>query len=362
MTKSPKMKKEHARKILAPYRDPDKQLGSAWDSKIHEPSGLSYQELRYRVGQAVVVFGNTYEMVMEMFGVSKGFISKWANVFRASEFLKSIDRSMKKSDLFRSLSNRPDRIHLQIPEDIRKAIVRYRNDTKAGSRKIRVWLMEDHGAYVSCTGIDNVMRSAGQIKPGKHRNRGYHGRFEREHSLSMVQIDYKTWPSGVKTIWVLDDASRAILGYAVSDSQSTDEVLKLLEDTFSFWGCYPEQILSDHGAEFYSVAGGAGASRLDKWCEENGIEHIMGRVRHPQTQGKIERSHGTATAEIGRFGSMDSVEEARETVAGWVDYYNNRRPHMALDDGYPMNAFFEKLPYDRFERFLEGREPIVIPS
>ena len=48
----------------------------------------------------------------------------------------------------------------------------------------------------------------------------------------------------------------------------------------------------------------------------------MGRVRHPQTQGKIERSHGTAVKELGNFGSMETVEEARGTVARWVKFYN----------------------------------------
>lgn len=179
--------------------------------------------------------------------------------------------------------------------------------------------------------------------------------------MTMVQIDYKTWPSGVKTLWILDDSSRAILGYLVSSVQSAEEVLALLESTFEFWGCYPEQILSDHGTEFYSVSQGKGASLLDKWCESKGISHIMGRVMHPQTQGKIERSHGTATHEIEYFGSMDTVEAARETVAAWVDYYNNRRPHQAFDDSYPMNEFIARMPAERFERYLEGLEPQVIP-
>ena len=198
--------------------------------------------------------------------------------------------------------------------------------------------------------------------PPRKRNDGYHGRFEREHSLTMVQIDYKSWPSGVKTIWVLDDSSRAILGYHVSDVQSADDVIALLESVFSFWRCYPEQVLSDHGSEFYSVSGGKGSSKLDVWCAERGISHIMGRVRHPQTQGKIERSHGTATTEIEYFGSMETVEEARETVARWVDFYNNRRPHMAIDMEYPMNVLLARLPEQRLESFLEGRPPAAMAS
>lgn len=215
---------------------------------------------------------------------------------------------------------------------------------------------------MSCTGIDDILRAEGLIRPGRMRNNGYHGSIERSCSMTMVQIDYKTWPSGVRTLWIPDDSSRAILGYLVSSVQSAEEVLDLLESVFGFWGCYPEQILSDHGSEFYSVSGGKGASQLDRWCEKRGIRHIMGRVRHPRTQGKIERSHGTATHEILHFGGMGTVEEARETVAAWVDYYNNRRPHQALDDAYPMDEFIARLPEDRFERFLNGSGPLVVPA
>lgn len=366
MTKSPVFSDSERRQILNPRINSDRDHTSKWDVKIHEPTGMLYPELRYAVGQAVYynISNRTILEIAGQYHVSSGFVEKYAKVFKAYKEANKKKKGSVSMVVFNSISNRPPKNKIKpiIPWDVRKYIIETRIARPyAGSKKIRVWVYEMFGIKVSCTGIDNILRSEGLIKRGRTRNNGYHGTFEREHSMTMVQIDYKSWPSGVKTLWVLDDSSRAILGYMVSSVQSTDEVIELLESVFDFWGCYPEQILSDHGSEFYSVSGGKGASKLDKWCVEHGISHIMGRVRHPQTQGKIERSHGTATLEIEYFGSMDTVKDAIETLAAWVDYYNNRRPHQAIDDSYPMNEFIARLPEERFERFLEGLEPAVIP-
>lgn len=48
----------------------------------------------------------------------------------------------------------------------------------------------------------------------------------------------------------------------------------------------------------------------------------MGRVYHPQTQEKIEMSHGAVIKELGNFSPMETVEEVRETVVRWMEFYN----------------------------------------
>lgn len=363
MTQSPKFDYNTRRKILDPRADTDKEFQSKWNCKIHEPTGLTYPQLRFKVGEACyhLFDGRTQKDIALQYHVSEGFTSKWANYYKAYREANDEHQGSVSVETFKSMTNRPSKLRYAIPWDVRRFILETRMAYPfMGSRKIRVKVREELGKEVSCTGIDNILRAEGLIKPGRTRNNGYHGRFERGSSMTMVQIDYKSWPSGVKTLWILDDCSRCILGYIVSSAQSADDVIDLLESTFAFWGCYPQQILSDHGTEFYSMTGGPGASKLDKWCEERGIDHIMGRVRHPQTQGKIERSHATATREIERFGSMDDLEQAKETVSRWVDFYNNSRPHQALDDEYPMNAFIAKMPEVRFDRFLEGSDPLVV--
>ena len=225
--------------------DSDRDHTSKWDLKVHEPTGMRYPELRYAVGEAVYsnISNRTILEIASQYHVSSGFVVKYAKVFKAYKEANRKKKGSVSMIVFNSISNRPpkDKIKPVIPWDVRKYIIETRIARPyAGSKKLRVWVHEIFGIWVSCTGIDNILRSEGLIKRGRTRNNGYHGTFEREHSMTMVQIDYKTWPSGVKTLWILDDSSRAILGYLVSSVQSADEVIELLESVFGFWGCYPE--------------------------------------------------------------------------------------------------------------------------
>ena len=86
--------------------------------------------------------------------------------------------------------------------------------------------------------------------------------------------------------------------------------------------------------------------KLDVWCEENGIEHIYSRVRHPQTNGKMGRTHRSALEETPYFGSLDTLEDAVGTFGDWIEYYNTERPNQALGYDVPVNVFMAGLGLD----------------
>ncbi len=52
-----------------------------------------------------------------------------------------------------------------------------------------------------------------------------------------------------------------------------------------------------------------------------GIKHIMARVNHPQTNGKLQRFHGEIQRKQKWF---DTIDES-------VHWYNHIKPHMSLD-------------------------------
>lgn len=351
MTKSPRIPSWECDKILAGRKD--EHPGTRWDHKNCGVKGMSLLDLRYRAGEMVVVYGWTVRDAAALLGMSVGWVQKWKTIF-AARYWKNHGRSG--SDVtkvvFRSLSNRPHSCGCPVRDSIRSAV----GDLRArypflGSSKIREML----GLDVSTTTIDRTIRELGMMGDpnGRSRDKTF-GRFERPNSLDLVQIDYKKWADGVNSIWILDDCSRFILGHRVEATTSADDVIELLESTFTFWNLWPKQILSDHGTEFYSVSKGKGSSKLDVWCRSRGIEHVMGRVRHPQTQGKIERSHGSAKMEMGAFGPTDSLAEARESIARWIEFYNTERPHQALDYRTPLEHFMARLTDDSMEAFLEG--------
>ena len=53
-------------------------------------------------------------------------------------------------------------------------------------------------------------------------------------------------------------------------------------------------VLTDHGSEFYAnLRDGKGYAdhEYERFLKESGIKHILCRVYHPQTNGKLEKLH-----------------------------------------------------------------------
>jgi putative transposase len=64
------------------------------------------------------------------------------------------------------------------------------------------------------------------------------------------------------------------------------------------FGCLAsiEQVLTDRGTQFYANKrdkNGNADCRFEKFLEKNKIKHIKARVKHPQTNGKMEKWNDT---------------------------------------------------------------------
>lgn len=142
MTKSPKLSHNERRHILDARIDTGKDLESAWDTKIQEKTGLTYANLRYKVGQDR--YDHPYKTVKELaehYGVSVGFVDKWSKVYRAYREANDERPNSVKQDVFKSVTNRPpeNRIRRVVPWDVRKFIIETRIACPfLGSRKLRI--------------------------------------------------------------------------------------------------------------------------------------------------------------------------------------------------------------------------------
>ena len=66
-------------------------------------------------------------------------------------------------------------------------------------------------------------------------------------------------------------------------------------------------MLMDHGAPWWNTSNGWGLTRLSVDLIKQGIDLIYGRVRHPQTQGKVERFHRTLKDSVAHQGQPQPV-------------------------------------------------------
>lgn len=112
-------------------------------------------------------------------------------------------------------------------------------------------------------------------------------------------------------------------------------------------GLTVSSILTDNGREYC----GTEAHRYEIYLALNDIEHRRTKVRHPQTNGFVERFNRTVLDEFLRKAFREkyyeSVEALQADLDVWLAHYNNERPHR----GYRNMG---KRPIDTINLYLEG--------
>jgi transposase InsO family protein len=83
------------------------------------------------------------------------------------------------------------------------------------------------------------------------------------------------------------------------------------------------RIISDNGPQFI-------AQEFKEFIRISGMTHVRTSPYYPQSNGKLERWHGSLKRECIRPAAPQSADEARRRVAAYVEHYNKVRLHGAL--------------------------------
>ena len=138
---------------------------------------------------------------------------------------------------------------------------------------------------------------------------------------------------------ILDDHSRFAIKIAAKPN--TLGVTESFREAFYEYGL-PRAVLSDNGWTFRGCQGGY--TQFEKWLMNHDVLPIHGRIKHPQTQGKIERFHRSMKTELLNHKDFLNLEDANRALQEWRNKYNNIRPHEALGMKCPADIY---IPSDR---------------
>jgi hypothetical protein len=147
---------------------------------------------------------------------------------------------------------------------------------------------------------------------------------------------------------IVDDHSRYAVGLYALPELSGAKAYPCLVETFRSYGV-PQSMLMDRGTLWWSAWNGWGLTRLSVRLIEQGIRLLYGRVRHPQTQGKVERFHRTLGEALRHRGVPKQFSEWAAALKEFRSSYNERRPHEALGMKRPAER------YQRSQRSYEER-------
>jgi hypothetical protein len=137
---------------------------------------------------------------------------------------------------------------------------------------------------------------------------------------------------------LLDDHSRFALGVFALSGKQAQGVWSCLVRAFRRYGL-PQAMLVDHGTPWWSATQGHGLTRLSVGLIKQGIRLCVSGIRHPQTQGKIERFHRTLKRDILYHGRPRTIPEWKKAFASFIRDYNYHRPHEALGMEVPSSRY-----------------------
>lgn len=126
---------------------------------------------------------------------------------------------------------------------------------------------------------------------------------------------------------VLDGYSRYIVHHELVTTMQAWQVVDVMTVALETLGPDPvpkPRIVRDNGSQFVS-------KEWRDMISHFALAEMPTRVRHPQSNGRLERYHRSVREEGLADQDLRHLYHGRQVVADWVDFYNNVRLHSALN-------------------------------
>ena len=206
---------------------------------------------------------------------------------------------------------------------------------KVSADTLERFIEKDYGKHIGHNRIQRILLMLNYSKKKGTidvRNKKWI-RYERRHSLTAVHIDWHY--DAREQLWVfavLDDASRKLLALVECKHATTEQSIYGMKLAMKHGRI--KQCICDHGTQFIKREGME--SSFKDFLNDNRIKQILCRIKHPQSNGKVEKF----------FDLYNNKRHMFETVEGFVNWYNEIRPHRSLNFEIletPSQAFIRKM-------------------
>jgi len=294
---------------------------------------------RYVV-EAVVLEGRSRRDVARSAGISKGWVDKLVERYRAGGYAALQPRS-----------RRPQSCPHAVAPHIEAAIIGLRQELSGagydhGPHTIAHHLRQRVSVVPSVATVWRILKRHGLItaQPQK-RPKSSFIRFAATLPNELWQADTTHWQladgSHVEILNCLDDHSRLLV---VSDAFRTVKAADVVHSFAAAWlvNGFPAALLTDNGAVF-SGKSRQGKVLLETELERLGITGKHSTPYHPQTCGKVERLHQTLKKYLCKQAPARSLAVLQLQLDTFRAYYNQQRPHRALHGETPLHAYHARL-------------------
>lgn len=290
--------------------------------------------------ETILATGMSHKDAAALFNVSTRWIRELLHRYREGGYQALQPRS-----------RRPHSNPRQVPESTVKTILEIRQQLENtgqdnGAHTIRWHLQQQKITPVpAASTIHRILKRHGYVIEQPHkRPRSSWKRFEADQPNETWQLDYSHCylnnNQRVAILTIIDDHSRFVIACKAFEHETGANVI----DTFISAGNkhgFPKSTLTDNGSVFTTKLYRKADTRngFEQLLLQMGIQQKNGTPYHPQTQGKVERFHQTLQKALHARPFAHNIGELNQQLDDIIDYYNNHRPHRALNRQTPAQAY-----------------------
>jgi transposase InsO family protein len=224
-----------------------------------------------------------------------------------------------------------------------------------GYRRLTFMMLDDDVVAVSPSTVYRTLKTAGRLD-----NRRFSA---SKKGTGFVQplVAHQHWHVDISYInvagtfyyltSVLDGFSRYIVHWEIRESMTEADVETIVQRALEKHPGAKPRIISDNGPQFI-------ARDFKEFIRLAGITHVRTSPYYPQSNGKLERWHGSLKRECIRPAAPASLEEARARVAEYVEHYNHVRLNSAIGYITPadkLNGLADVIFTERDRKLEEAR-------
>ena len=242
------------------------------------------------------------------------------------------------------------------PDEDGKILAAALETPELSSRQLAARITDNAGFAVSESTVYRILCREGLVKRLEVQlaaGKEYHTKTTAPHQMGATDASYfrgAGWGYYYLET-VMDDYSRFILSWKLQRDMTADSLIEAVQEAVDATGmdAVPVEnrtkLLSDNGSGYVSRA-------FRDYLHLVGIRHILAAPFHPQTNGKLERYHQTIKREVNQV-PYELPGQLDKAIADFVEYYNFRRYHKALDDVTPADVL-----HGRREQILQRRKEV----
>ncbi len=247
---------------------------------------------------------------------------------RSSVYYESAEDTSRDDILMRAM----DEIHLRLPF--------------YGSRRICDELADVGHGVVNRKCAQRLMRQMGMntVYPGPNTSRAHHAhkvypyllrglKIDRANQVWCADITYIPMRKGfVYLVAIMDWHSRKVLSWRLSNTLDADFCVAALREALCSYG-RPEIFNTDQGCQFTS-------ENFTKVLKDADVRISMDGKGRWVDNVFIERLWRSLKYEEVYLHAYENIPQARKGLRDWINFYNQRRRHQALDKRTPNMLYY----------------------